>query len=152
MIISKLSKYSPSLYPAPSHFKSDLPDFQITERLWAGRTLYDLYQWAHPLGVEQVAFRPRPKTQHHDFQPPIRQHGYQSSRRYQRARLQDSFSLDVIAADAIRSVRPGFRLPTKHHEFVAGKTATQGIRFGTALKAEIIEGSDFNSVNSQRPP
>jgi N-acetylneuraminate synthase len=26
---------------------SDLPDFHIEEGLWAGRTLYDLYQWAH---------------------------------------------------------------------------------------------------------
>ncbi len=27
--------------------RSDLPDFQINEGLWAGRTLYDLYEWAH---------------------------------------------------------------------------------------------------------
>lgn len=27
--------------------KSDLPDFRITEGLWAGKTLYDLYAWAH---------------------------------------------------------------------------------------------------------
>jgi pseudaminic acid synthase len=27
--------------------KSDAPDFRITEGLWAGRTLYDLYEWAH---------------------------------------------------------------------------------------------------------
>lgn len=26
---------------------SDLPDFRITEGLWAGRTLYSLYEWAH---------------------------------------------------------------------------------------------------------
>jgi|SRR6185312_13925017 len=27
--------------------KSDKPDFQINEGLWAGRTLYELYEWAH---------------------------------------------------------------------------------------------------------
>ncbi|MFN4238226.1 MAG: pseudaminic acid synthase [Vogesella sp.] len=27
--------------------QSDLPDFQINDGLWAGRTLYDLYEWAH---------------------------------------------------------------------------------------------------------
>ena len=33
--------------PETITLKSDLPDFQITEGLWAGRTLYDLYKWAH---------------------------------------------------------------------------------------------------------
>jgi pseudaminic acid synthase len=27
--------------------KSNLPDFQISEGLWSGRTLYELYAWAH---------------------------------------------------------------------------------------------------------
>lgn len=27
--------------------KSDAPDFKITDGPWAGRTLYDLYEWAH---------------------------------------------------------------------------------------------------------
>lgn len=27
--------------------KSDAPDFQISDGLWAGHTLYDLYEWAH---------------------------------------------------------------------------------------------------------
>jgi N-acetylneuraminate synthase len=27
--------------------KSDLPDFQIRDGLWAGRSLYELYEWAH---------------------------------------------------------------------------------------------------------
>jgi pseudaminic acid synthase len=27
--------------------KSDLPDFQINNGLWEGRTLYELYEWAH---------------------------------------------------------------------------------------------------------
>lgn len=27
--------------------KSSLPDFQVNDGLWAGRTLYELYEWAH---------------------------------------------------------------------------------------------------------
>ena len=27
--------------------KSDLPDFQISNGLWSGKTLYELYEWAH---------------------------------------------------------------------------------------------------------
>jgi pseudaminic acid synthase len=27
--------------------KSDLPDFKINDGLWSGKTLYDLYEWAH---------------------------------------------------------------------------------------------------------
>lgn len=34
-------------HPDTITLNSDLPDFQITEGLWAGRTLYDLYKEAH---------------------------------------------------------------------------------------------------------
>lgn len=33
--------------PETITLKSDAPDFQITDGLWKGRTLYDLYEWAH---------------------------------------------------------------------------------------------------------
>lgn len=39
----KIQTYTPETIT----LNSDLPDFQITEGLWAGQTLYDLYEWAH---------------------------------------------------------------------------------------------------------
>ena len=39
----KLQTYRPNTIT----LDSNLPDFQIKEGLWAGRTLYELYEWAH---------------------------------------------------------------------------------------------------------
>lgn len=39
----KIQTYTPDTIT----LKSDLPDFQIDSGLWGGRTLYELYEWAH---------------------------------------------------------------------------------------------------------
>ncbi|WP_371324771.1 pseudaminic acid synthase [Dechloromonas sp. ZY10] len=39
----KLQTYRPDTIT----LDSDLPDFQLTDGLWGGRTLYQLYEWAH---------------------------------------------------------------------------------------------------------
>lgn len=39
----KIQTYTPDTIT----LKSDLPDFQISDGLWAGKTLYELYEWAH---------------------------------------------------------------------------------------------------------
>lgn len=39
----KLQTYRPDTIT----LKCDLPDFQIADGLWGGRTLYELYEWAH---------------------------------------------------------------------------------------------------------
>jgi N-acetylneuraminate synthase len=39
----KMQTYTPDTIT----IKSDLPDFRLNNGLWAGRTLYELYEWAH---------------------------------------------------------------------------------------------------------
>lgn len=49
----KIQTYTPDTIT----LKSDSPDFLIKDGLWAGRTLYELYEWAHtPWGWHQALF------------------------------------------------------------------------------------------------
>jgi len=45
---------------------------------------------------------------------------------------------DVITADAVRSVRPGFGLAPKHLQHVLGKKTVQDIKANTATTLEVL--------------
>lgn len=52
--------------------KSDLPDFQIKDGLWTGRTLYELYEWAHtPWEWHRPLFEHAKKSQITIFSSPF---------------------------------------------------------------------------------
>jgi pseudaminic acid synthase len=46
---------------------------------------------------------------------------------------------EVLTADNVRSIRPGFGLAPKHYDAVLGRKANQNIARGTALQFEFIE-------------
>ncbi|QSX36116.1 pseudaminic acid synthase [Shewanella sedimentimangrovi] len=46
---------------------------------------------------------------------------------------------ELLTADNIRSIRPGFGLAPKHYEAVLGRKAKHGLAKGTALSFELIE-------------
>lgn len=52
----------------------------------------------------------------------------------------DQSAGDVITADAIRSVRPGFGLPPKWLKKIIGKKLKQDVKFGSPVKLEKIIG------------
>lgn len=45
---------------------------------------------------------------------------------------------EVLTADSVRSIRPGFGLAPKHYDTVIGRIATQDIAAGTALSWDLI--------------
>lgn len=47
---------------------------------------------------------------------------------------------EVITADAVRSVRPGFGLAPKHLEAVIGRRVTRAVNARTAIQADAIDG------------
>lgn len=47
---------------------------------------------------------------------------------------------EVITADAVRSVRPGFGLAPKHLEAVIGRTVTRNVGARTPVRAEVVDG------------
>lgn len=45
---------------------------------------------------------------------------------------------EVISADHLRAIRPGFGLPTKYYELVLGKTVKRDVKRGTALNWDLF--------------
>lgn len=53
--------------------------------------------------------------------------------------VKDIAAGEVLTAESVRSIRPGFGLAPKHYDVVLGKVAKQPIARGTALNFELIE-------------
>ena len=47
---------------------------------------------------------------------------------------------EIITADAVRSVRPGYGLPPKHIDAVIGRRTTRDVAQNTACTADVLEG------------
>ncbi|GIC77292.1 pseudaminic acid synthase [Moritella sp. F3] len=53
--------------------------------------------------------------------------------------VKDIAAGEVLTAESVRSIRPGFGLAPKHYDVVLGKVAKQPITRGTALNFDLIE-------------
>ena len=53
--------------------------------------------------------------------------------------MKDIKAGEVLTADNVRSIRPGFGLAPKHYEAVLGRKVTQALSRGTALSFGMIE-------------
>ena len=52
--------------------------------------------------------------------------------------VQDLKAGDVLTSENVRAIRPGLGLPTKYLELVLGKTLSQDVKRGTALRWELL--------------
>jgi len=52
--------------------------------------------------------------------------------------VRDMKAGDVITEDTVRSIRPGYGLPTKYMEIVLGKTVSKEVKRGTALDWKLL--------------